>query len=160
MSSIRPYRKTDKKQLNRLALEVFAQYQNYYTDWFSIKKIIGNMADLEDSAEIIVVEESGAIIGAVAFVPPSCRPENNYESSFALMRMLVVSPSQQGRGIGKVLTMECIGRAKDLGAKKICLHTSPIMKVALSMYLRMGFKKIKDIEPIFGVEYSNYALTL
>jgi len=160
MSSTRPYRKTDKKQLNRLALEAFAQYQDYYTDWPAIKKIIGNMADLENITEIIVVEESGTIIGGVAFAPPSSQPKKDFDSSTASIRMLVVSPSQRNRGIGKKLTMECIDRAKDLGAKKICLHTSPIMKVALSMYLRIGFKKIKDIEQICGVDYSVYALNI
>ncbi len=74
--------------------------------------------------------------------------------------MLVVSPSQRGKGIGKKLTMECIKRARDIGVSIIGLHTSPIMEVALSMYLRMGFVKVKDIEPIFGVEYSVYKLQI
>ncbi len=160
MSLIKEYRKTDKEQLNRLALEAFAQYQDCYTDWPSIKKVIGNMAELEKSAEIIVAEESGTIIGGVVLVPPSYEFNNHLDSSMALMRMLVVSPDHRGKGIGKKLTMECICRAKKLGAKAISLHTSPIMKVALSMYLKMGFQKIKDIEPICGVEYSIYALKL
>jgi len=160
MKLTRPYRKTDQKQLNQLALEAFAQYQDYYTDWPAITKVIGNMADLEDSAELIVVEESGTIVGGVAFVPPSSRPKKYFDSAAASMRMLVVAPSQRGRGIGRKLTLECIARAKELGAPMICLHTSPIMEVALSMYLKMGFEKIEDIEPIYGVDYSIYALKL
>lgn len=156
----RPYRKTDKEQLNQIAIDAFAQYQDEYTDWHAIKKIVENMADLEESAEIIVAEESGIIIGGVAFVPPSSRLNKHFDRSLASIRILVVSPNQRGRGIGKELTIECINRAKSLGVNAIGLYTSPIMEVALSMYLRIGFKKIQDIEPICGVEYSIYSLQL
>jgi len=118
------------------------------------------MTALEKSAEIIVAEESGIIIGGVALVHPSCQPNKHSDSSLVSIRMLVVSPSQRGKGIGKKLTLECIDRAKGLRAKVISLYTSPIMDVALSMYLKMGFAKIKDIAPICGVEYSIYALQL
>lgn len=118
------------------------------------------MADLAESAEIIVAEEAGTVIGGVAFVPAASRLNKHFDSTTASIRMLVVSPGHRGRGIGKKLTLECIGRAKDSGAKAIALHTSPIMEVALAMYLTLGFMKIRDIEPVCGVAYSIYSLPL
>jgi hypothetical protein len=42
----------------------------------------------------------------------------------------------------------------------IALHTSPIMTVALPMYLRMGFAKVQDAPPLFGVPYAVYTKAL
>ena len=53
--------------------------------------------------------------------------------------MLVIDPGARGRGLGRLLTEECVRRARRDGAPTVALHTSPIMEVALPMYLRMGF---------------------
>ena len=45
-------------------------------------------------------------------------------------------------------------------ASAIALHTSPIMTVALPMYLRMGFAKLRDAPPILGVDYAVYTKAL
>ena len=42
----------------------------------------------------------------------------------------------------------------------IALHTSPIMSVALPMYLKMGFAKAYDAPPIFGVACAVYTKAL
>ncbi len=157
---IRSYKNEDKNQLNALAVRAFSQFKNNYTDWDAIKSVVGRMSDLSDSSEIMVVESSGNIIGAVAFIPPGGDTKGHFDKSWASIRMLVVCPDQRGKGIGKKLTEECIKQARDIKAPFIGLHTSPMMDVALSIYLRMGFIKIKNIEPIFGVEYSLYKLPL
>lgn len=38
----------------------------------------------------------------------------------------------------------------------IALHTSPIMTVALPMYLRMGFEYARDAPHLHGVPYRIY----
>ena len=157
---IRSYKKSDEEQLNALAIEAFEQFQDLYNDWGAIKAAVGNMSVLDKTSEIVVAEESGNLVGAVAFVPPGGDSKGYFEKSWPSIRMLVVSKNQRGKGIGRDLTDECIQRAKSLGCKFVALHTSPIMEVALSMYLRMGFVKVKDIEPIFGVEYSVYKLQI
>ena len=47
-------------------------------------------------------------------------------------------------------------RARRDGSPVIALHTSPIMAVALPMYLRMGFRLARDAPPIYGVPYAVY----
>jgi ribosomal protein S18 acetylase RimI-like enzyme len=74
--------------------------------------------------------------------------------------MLVVDPAQRGNGVGRALTEECVRRAGRDGATVIALHTSPIMTVALSMYRRMGFERLRDAPPIYGVPYAVYGKTL
>jgi hypothetical protein len=51
-------------------------------------------------------------------------------------------------------------RARRDRAAVIALHTSPIMTVALPMYLRMGFVRLRATPPIFGVEYAVYTKML
>jgi len=58
------------------------------------------------------------------------------------------------------LSNECIARAKRDGSPIIALHTSPIMSVALPMYLKMGFAKAYDAPPIFGVACAVYTKAL
>lgn len=70
--------------------------------------------------------------------------------------MLVVDPRARGLGAGRALTDACLDRARRDGSTVIALHTSPIMSVALPMYLRMGFTKLKDAPPIRGVAYAVY----
>ena len=56
--------------------------------------------------------------------------------------------------------LNLIDRAKRDSCPAIGLHTSTIMEVALSMYIRLGFEKMKDIPPIHGVPYAIYKLDL
>jgi len=58
------------------------------------------------------------------------------------------------------LSNECIARAKRDASPVIALHTSPVMAVALAMYLKMGFVKAYDAPPIYGVEYAVYTKAL
>jgi GNAT superfamily N-acetyltransferase len=61
--------------------------------------------------------------------------------------MLVVDPASRGGGLGWGLTEECIDRARRGGSPVIALHTSPIISVALPMYLGMGFRPVREAGP-------------
>ncbi len=157
---IQSYKDTDKIELNRLALEAFAEFKGQYDNWSQVESKVCNMSSLSDKGEIIVARKLDTIVGAIVFVPPGLNNNPNIDNSWASIRMLVVSPEHRREGIGKHLTKLCIQKAKDIGASNIALHTSTIMEIALPMYLEMGFIKIKDVEPISGVEYSIYKLEL
>jgi ribosomal protein S18 acetylase RimI-like enzyme len=160
MFIVRPYLEKDKEAINSVAIEAFAQFKDYYNDWEPIKSVVGNMASLESISDLIVAEINNEIVGAVALVHPGKDKNKNIDPSWASIRMLVVSPKHHSRGIGKQLALECLKIAKRRCFSEIGLFTSPIMKVALPMYLRMGFKKVKGIEPISGVEYALYKLEI
>ena len=79
-----------------------------------------------------------------------------FDQSWPIIRMLVVDPASRGAGVGRALTEECISRARRDGSRVIALHSSPIMTVALPIYLRMGFQLVQDAPPIYGVPYAVY----
>jgi GNAT superfamily N-acetyltransferase len=76
------------------------------------------------------------------------------------MRMLVVHPEYRGWGVGRKLAEQCLRRAIRDQANIFALHTSPIMQVALPMYLRMGFTYHSPAPDIWGVKYNIYTKRL
>ena len=157
---IRDYEHADAEDLNRIAVSAFGQFRDHYTDWPAMRAGLSKTSDLSASGEVIVAEFQGQLAGSVAYFGPDSPKAAFFDQRWPIIRMLVVDPAFRGKGLGRVLSMECIARAKRDGSSVIALHTSPIMTVALPMYLRMGFVRVADAPPIFGVEYAVYTKTL
>jgi ribosomal protein S18 acetylase RimI-like enzyme len=156
---VRPFHPTDAGAVNAVALAAFAQYCDIYDDWQTLSLGVGAMASLSQHAEIVVAENEQEVVGAVAYCPPGSMPRADFfEPDWSIIRMLVVLPSARGEGVGRRLTGECIARAARDGAEVIALHTSPVMEVALSMYLRMGFNLARELPDRFGVPYGLYLM--
>ncbi|MEE9337842.1 MAG: GNAT family N-acetyltransferase [Methylococcaceae bacterium] len=157
---LREYKKSDKSQINKLALSAFEQYSSEYEDWYddweSFKEKISQMSNLAQSAELIVAEMGSQIIGAVVYIEPHKTKSEFFNPEWTAMRMLVVFPEFRGRGVGRALTQTCIERASRDKSKILALHTSKIMEVALAMYLKMGFIFHSKAANICGVEYNIY----
>jgi GNAT superfamily N-acetyltransferase len=156
---IRDYQSSDAENLNRLAVAAFGQFRDHYQDWPAMLAGLSKTSDLSASGEVIIAELQGEFAGAVAYFGPNRPKAAFFDQSWPIIRMLIVDPAFRGKGIGYALSSECIARAKRDGAPLIALHTSPIMNVALPMYLRMGFVKAYDAPPIFGVAYAVYTKT-
>lgn len=158
----RAYDAADAQALNAVALAAFAQYQHIYTDWDELTCSVGAMAALGEQSELMVAQQpSGEIVGGVAYFGPGTTPRADFfEAEWPIIRMLVVSPSARGQGIGRGLTELCIASARRDGADVIALHTSPVMEVALSLYQKMGFKLARHVPERFGVPYAVYLMNI
>ncbi|HEY9046553.1 MAG TPA: bifunctional helix-turn-helix transcriptional regulator/GNAT family N-acetyltransferase [Ohtaekwangia sp.] len=64
-------------------------------------------------------------------------PDYDYE-----LAKMAVSPKAQGKNIGWLLGQAIIEKAKSAGAKKIYLESNTILKPAINLYHKLGFKKI------------------
>ena len=157
---LRDYRSSDAAALNATVLQAFQQFSTEFNEWGVFCERIGSMSSLSEESDIIVAERNSILCGAVAYYGPGKDRTNHFPKDWASARLLVVNPQHRGQGVGRALMCELIGRAKMDSSPTVGLHTSPIMEVALSMYLRMGFKKIRDIPAIHGVPYSTYKLNL
>jgi ribosomal protein S18 acetylase RimI-like enzyme len=158
--ALREYRADDAPRVDALGVEAFGQYAPYYSDWPALKARLGTMSTLAEHGEIIIAEVEARIVGWVAYIGPGKPKSSFYLPQWAVMRMLVVSPSEQGQGIGRLLADECIRRAERDGAEVFALHTSEMMKVALPMYQRMGFTRHADAPTTYGVKYGVYTRKL
>jgi len=149
-----------REALNQLALDAFSDFKEIYEDWLGFSQKISNMASLSKNSEIIVAVQDQQLLGAVAYLSPKSIKSEMFDKDWAVLRMLVVDPKKRGLRIGKALTLECINRAIQNGASHIGLHTSPIMTIALPMYLRLGFTKYKDVPDIHGASYGVYVKSM
>jgi ribosomal protein S18 acetylase RimI-like enzyme len=160
-ATIRSFSAADSGSVNAVALAAFAQYEGVYSDWETLTRSVGAMAALADQAEIVVAEEGGTIVGAVAYVPPGAMPRAEFfDPGWAIVRMLVVDPVARGSGLGRRLTEACVERARRDGAATLALHTSPAMHAALALYLKMGFELERRLPDRFGVPYAVYLMDL
>jgi ribosomal protein S18 acetylase RimI-like enzyme len=159
-ANIRDYEDADAPALNRVALAAFTEFKDQYSDWPAMAASVSRMSELASTGEIVLAEIDGHVAGAVAYVPAGKPKANYFDQSWPIIRMLVVDPASRGRGLGRLLTEECIRRARRDQGSLIALHTTPIMAVALPMYLRMGFKMLRAAPRIHGVPYAIYTMAL
>jgi GNAT superfamily N-acetyltransferase len=157
---VRDYAASDADDLNRIAVAAFSEFRDQYQDWPAMLASLSKTSDLSTSGEIIVVECQSRLAGAVAYFGPNRPKAAFFDQRWPIIRMLVVDPALRGNGLGRILSTECVARAKRDGSPVIALHTSPIMTTALPMYLRMGFVKAYDAPPILGVDYAVYTKAL
>lgn len=66
---------------------------------------------------------------------------NDGEHDFELAKM-AVSPLAQGKSIGWLLGQTVLDKAADLGAKKVYLESNTVLKPAINLYHKLGFRKI------------------
>lgn len=155
---IRAYLEADREAVNAVARAAFAQYASDYEDWPGFIEGIGRMADLSKDADVLVAEQDGVIVGAVAHVGPDRPRAAFFPDAWSVIRMLVVDPQRRGQGAGRALVAGCLRHALEAGAPAVGLHTSPVMASALRMYEAIGFVRDQDLAPIRGVPYGRYAL--
>ncbi|WFU76085.1 GNAT family N-acetyltransferase [Bradyrhizobium sp. CB2312] len=157
---LRDYQPADADKVVRVALAAFAEFEPHFSDWPLFNANVAKMPRLAQTGEIIVAEDAGRIVGAVAYIGPKATKPAFFDPRWPVIRMLVVDPLARGKGVGRQLTEECLRRAERDQAQVIALHTTPIMTVALSMYLRMGFVKTGEAPDILGVPYAVYVKAL
>jgi N-acetylglutamate synthase-like GNAT family acetyltransferase len=85
------------------------------------------------------------------------------EKNAAGFRLLAVDPKARGLGIGKLLTIACINKAKESGISQLIIHSTKAMQTAWKMYESIGFKRSEDLDfmqgelPVFGFRLALHA---
>ena len=107
--------------------------------------------DLE--AEVWVAIDGDDILGNVTLCPPGsvwCELATHGEGEF---RMLAVSPTAQGRGVGRALAEMVVDRFRRDGAQSVVLSSLDQMTTAHRLYDRLSFVRAphRDWSPHPGV---------
>jgi ribosomal protein S18 acetylase RimI-like enzyme len=154
-------------ELEEVAGVMVAAYRQYAplmpSDYW--EQYVRNIADVRsrlDTAELIVAEEEGRVLGAVTFYPDGSRSREGWPEGYSSIRLLAAHPAARGLGLGRILTEECVRRSRLLGVRYVGLHTTGFMAVAKSMYERMGFQRVPeyDVIPIPDLVVLAYRLEL
>ena len=159
---IREVEPQDYDALAHLIVDVYAaELGEMLSDDYRVH--LADVARRAEGSVVLVAVEEGDLVGSITYVPG---PESDYAefewADEAGIRMLVVAPHAQRRGIGSALVNECIRRARRAGKSRVSLHTTPSMKAAQRLYERLGFVRAPDRDwvPEPGVELIGYVLTL
>ncbi|WP_131537793.1 bifunctional helix-turn-helix transcriptional regulator/GNAT family N-acetyltransferase [Pedobacter nototheniae] len=91
---------------------------------------------LDKGGYILVALYDGEPLGVCALIKM-----NDEEHDYELAKM-AVSPKAQGKNIGFLLASAIVEKAKALGASKLYLESNTILKPAINLYHKLGFKKI------------------
>ena len=84
----------------------------------------------------MVAIQNNTVLGVCALIKM-----NSSDFDFELAKM-AVSPESRGMGIGYLLGKSIIKQAISLEASTIYLESNTILKPAISLYKKLGFKKV------------------
>jgi len=97
---------------------------------------------------LLLAEYEGQLAGCVAL--------HKLEPGICEMKRLYLRQQFRGKGLGRALALHLIGEARQMGYRRMRLDTvEPVMKDAVGMYRRLGFKEIAAYRenPMAGTLY-------
>ncbi len=164
---IRDARGRDRDTALKVTLAAFQEYgavlpparwERYH------ENILATLKEDIPPAQQVVAEKEGLIVGSVLLYPPGTALSTPEDGPLTCpeVRLLGVAPEARGLGIGTALMLECIRRARSMGAPCLNLHTTDMMRVAMGMYERMGFIRVPELDfhPDPSVTVKAYRLDL
>jgi DNA-binding MarR family transcriptional regulator len=116
--------------------------EEWINTWFKLEEADHKALDnpkgfiLDKGGYILVALYEGEPVGFCALIKM-----NDPHYDFELAKM-AVSPHVQGKNIGWLLGNAVIEKAKSLGAHKIYLESNTVLKPAINLYHKLGFKKV------------------
>lgn len=93
--------------------------------------------------------------------PAACIALHKLDANICEMKRLYLRPQFRGKGLGRALADRIIAEARQIGYRRMRLDTvEPVMKDAVAMYRRIGFKEIAAYcaNPIAGALYMELEL--
>jgi ribosomal protein S18 acetylase RimI-like enzyme len=153
------------EEIGKLMVQVYSHLEGFpkeseQPDYYKMLANVGELTKKPETELLVALSSSSKIVGAVVYFG-----DMNYygsggtatrEQNAAGFRLLAVDPLARGRGIGKLLTNECIRKAKENKLNQMIIHTTMAMQTAWKMYENLGFKRSEDLDfiqgelPVFG----------
>jgi GNAT superfamily N-acetyltransferase len=162
---IRNAKPNEFEEIGKLMVRVYSQLEGFpkeseQPDYYNMLANIGELTKKPNTELLIAVSSEGKIGGAVVYFSDmkfyGSGGTATREQNASGFRLLAVDPSVRGQGIGKLLSIECIRKAKEHQNSQVVIHTTKAMQVAWKMYENLGFKRSKDLDfmqeelPVFG----------
>lgn len=152
-------------EIGKLMVQVYAQLEGFpkETEQPAYYEMLANIGDLTNKPEtelLVAVSPEGHIAGGVVFFGDmqyyGSGGTATGEKNAAGFRLLAVNPAARGQGVGKLLTLECIRKARAKKVRHMVIHTTQAMQTAWQMYEHLGFQRAEDLDfmqgelPVFG----------
>jgi len=153
------------KIVGELMVKVYSQLEGFpkeidQPEYYKMLLNVGNLTKKENTELLVAITDKNKIVGAVVYFSDlkhygSGGTVKEIENASGF-RLLAVAPEERGQGIGKLLSNECINRAKKRKQKQLFIHSTQSMKIAWGMYEKLGFIRHSAIDfiqgelPVFG----------
>lgn len=113
--------------------------EQWISEYFALEEADRQLA----SDPFRIVRNGGFIISLVRDnqVVGVCALFKDDEQCYQLARM-AIEPTERGKGYGDMLIREAVQCAKDNGASKLYLLSNTVLKPAISLYQKHGFKTL------------------
>lgn len=83
----------------------------------------------------VLEEQDGSIVGSYGLYP--------MEPGVCELRKMYLHRAYRGKGLGRRLLEDALSHAKELGFRQVTLETASVLKEAIRLYERSGFKPLK-----------------
>lgn len=163
--TVRNAKASEFSEIGKLMVQVYSQLEGFpkESDQPEYYKMLANIGELTKKAAtelLVAASPEGKIVGGVVYFSDmqyyGSGGKATQEKNASGFRLLAVDPSMRGQGIGKLLTRECIKKAKSLNHGQVIIHSTKFMQIAWKMYEKLGFKRSEDLDfmqgelPVFG----------
>ncbi len=162
---VRNAKPNEFSEIGKLMVRVYSQLEGFPNEleqpgYYEMLANIGELTKNPETQLLVAVSAKNTIAGAVVYFSDmkyyGSGGTATKELDAAGFRLLAVDHSARGKGIGKLLTMDCIERARIQKLGQIIIHSTRSMKVAWKMYEKLGFNRSEDLDfmqeelPVFG----------
>jgi ribosomal protein S18 acetylase RimI-like enzyme len=153
------------EEIGKMMCRVYSQLEGFPTateqpDYYNMLLHIGELTKRPHTELLVAVSLEGEMAGAVVYISNmqfyGSGGTVTQEQNASGFRILAVDPQFRGRGIGKLLTNECIRKAQENRHAQVVIHSTKAMQVAWKMYEKLGFNRSEDLDfmqgelPVFG----------
>ena len=155
-------------EIGRKLVVVYSQLDDFpketeQPEYYKMLAHIGELTKRPETELLVAVNTNGEIAGSVVYFSDmqyyGSGGTATLEKNASGFRLLGVDPAFRGKEVGKLLTLECIRRAKEKQNRQVIIHTTMAMQTAWKMYERIGFRRSEDLDfmqgelPVFGFRY-------
>jgi GNAT superfamily N-acetyltransferase len=127
------------------ARELFSEYAQSLGFSLCFQNFDKELAELPGDyappeGRLLLAEYEGQLAACVAL--------HKLDAGVCEMKRLYLRPQFRGKGLGRVLAERIIAEARQIGYRRMRLDTvEPVMKDAVAMYRKLGFKDIEPYRP-------------
>ena len=156
---VRNARPDEFMQVGKLMVRAYSQLEGFPKEteqprYYQMLSNVGELTKQPGMELLVAISPQGTIDGAVVYVNDmryyGSGGTATSASDAAGFRLLAVDPATRGKGAGKLLSLECINKAKASSRKQLIIHSTSPMKIAWKMYEKLGFQRAGEYDFMQG----------
>jgi GNAT superfamily N-acetyltransferase len=163
--TIRDIAPSEFESLGALMVRVYSGLEGFPTPleqpkYYELLASIGRFTERPGARVLVAVAHVGELVGGIVYFGDMTQYGSGGIASTienaSGIRLLGVDPRFRGAGAGKALTNACIALARGQGHSQVILHTTAAMRVAWSLYEKLGFVRAEELDflqegyPVYG----------